>query len=270
MVPVHMTNPNENHPQSARPAVEAEHLTLAHGTVVAVRDATFALPAGRTTALIGPNGSGKSTLLHAIAGLHSPKEGTIEVLGGPPSVRAEVAYVPQHLHANQHLPISAREVVTMGRYVHCGPLGRLRAADREAIDRAMERTAVAGLARRQLRELSGGQRQRVLVAQALAQEATLLLLDEPLTGLDLPSQERILQVMTEERDAGRTVVASTHSLSDAAAADHLLLLSGRVVAQGPPDGVLTEEALTEAYGHMVIRVGERTVLLDDTPHHHPN
>ncbi|HYF44893.1 MAG TPA: metal ABC transporter ATP-binding protein, partial [Acidimicrobiales bacterium] len=214
--------------------------------------------------------SGKSTLLHAIAGLHAPKEGTIEVLGRPPGDKAAVAYVPQHLHANQHLPISAREVVTMGRYVHRGAVGRLRSEDREAVDRAMERTKVTDLARRQLRELSGGQRQRVLVAQALAQEATLLLLDEPLTGLDLPSQERIVEVMVEEQAAGHTVVASTHSLSDASAADHLLLLAGRVVAQGSPDEVLTEEAMTEAYGHMVIRFGEKTVLLDDTPHHHPN
>ena len=265
-----MSNPNENHPHSASAAVVAEGLTLAHGPVVAVLDATFALPEGHTTALIGPNGSGKSTLLHAIAGLHPPKEGTIEVLGRPPGDKAAVAYVPQHLHANQHLPISAREVVTMGRYVHRGAVGRLRSEDREAVDRAMERTKVTDLARRQLRELSGGQRQRVLVAQALAQEATLLLLDEPLTGLDLPSQERIVEVMVEEQAAGHTVVASTHSLSDASAADHLLLLAGRVVAQGSPDEVLTEEAMTEAYGHMVIRVGEKTVLLDDTPHHHPN
>ena len=267
MVPVHMTDPTENHPHSA---IRADGLTLAHGATVALHAATFAIPAGRTTAIIGPNGSGKSTLLHGIAGLHEPKEGTIEVLGGPPGDRTAVAYVPQHLHANDQLPISAREVVTMGRYAHRGAWGRLRAEDRAAVDTAMERLRVTDLGRRQLGELSGGQRQRVLVAQALAQEATILLLDEPLTGLDPPSQERILEVVDEERDAGHTVVASTHSLSDAATADHLLLLQGRVVAQGAPNDVLTEQNLTEAYGQMVIRFGEGTVLLDDTPHHHPN
>jgi manganese transport system ATP-binding protein len=270
MVPVHMTHPNENDPHSATAAVQADGLTLAHGAHIAVRDATFAIPQGRTTAMIGPNGSGKSTLLHAIAGLHEPKEGTIEVLGHAPGDRAAVAYVPQHLHANDQLPISAREVVTMGRYVHRGALGRVGPDDREAVDRAMERLRVTDLARRQLRELSGGQRQRVLVAQALAQEATLLLLDEPLTGLDPPSQERILEVMGEEQAAGHTVVASTHAMADAARADHLILLAGRVVASGSPDDVLTEPNLVEAYGELVVRFGERGLLLDDTAHHHPN
>jgi ABC-type cobalamin/Fe3+-siderophores transport system ATPase subunit len=134
----------------------------------------------------------------------------------------------------------------------------------------MERTHVADLARRQLGELSGGQRQRVLVAQALAQEATVLLLDEPLTGLDLPSQERILDVIAEERDAGTTVVASTHSLTEASGADHLLLLAGRVVAEGSADEVLTEQHLTDAYGEMVVKLGDGVAIVDDTPHHHPN
>jgi manganese transport system ATP-binding protein len=255
-----MRHPNENHPHSA---IRGERVTLAHGANVALDDATFSLPAGRATAIIGPNGSGKSTLLHAIAGLHEPKEGTLEV-------DAAVAYVPQHLHANEQLPISAREVVTMGRYAARGAWGRLRADDRAAIDRAMERTHVADLARRQLGELSGGQRQRVLVAQALAQEATVLLLDEPLTGLDLPSQERILDVIAEERDAGTTVVASTHSLTEASGADHLLLLAGRVVAEGSADEVLTEQHLTDAYGEMVVKLGDGVAIVDDTPHHHPN
>ncbi len=265
-----MSHPNENHPHSATPAARGTGLTLAHGPQVAIRDASFTIPAGQTTAIIGPNGSGKSTLLHAIGGLHEPEEGTIEVLGRAPGDRRAVAYVPQHLHANDQLPISAREVVTMGRYAHRGALHRLRSDDRIAVDRAMERLKVTDLAGRQLGELSGGQRQRVLVAQALAQEATLLLLDEPLTGLDAPSQERIVEVVDEEREAGHTVVASTHSLTDAASADHLLLLAGRVVAEGSADQVLTEARLMEAYGQMIIRFGEGTVLLDDTPHHHTN
>jgi ABC-type Mn2+/Zn2+ transport system ATPase subunit len=260
MVPVHMSDDNENDPH---PAIRGENVTLAHGAHVALDDATFSLPAGRATAIIGPNASGKSTLLHAIGGLHEPTQGTIEV-------DAPVAYVPQHLHANEQLPISAREVVTMGRYAHRGAWGRMRADDRAAVDRAMERTGVTDLGRRQLGELSGGQRQRVLVAQALAQEATILLLDEPLTGLDLPSQERILEVLGEERDAGNTVVASTHSLTEASGADHLILLAGRVVAQGPPADVLTEQHLTDAYGEMVVKLGEGLAIVDDTPHHHPN
>ncbi len=273
MIPVHMPDPIENDSRSqtaTAPAVEAVGLTLAHGSQVAVRDATFTVPVGGSTALIGPNGSGKSTLLHAIAGLHAPRGGTLRVLGGRATDRDEIAYVPQHLHANQHLPISAREVVTMGCYAQRGAWGRLTDADREAVAESMARLDVTHLARRQLGSLSGGERQRVLVAQALAQGAPLLLLDEPLTGLDLPSQEHIVAVVDEERAAGHTVVASTHSLADAASADHLLLLAGRVVASGTPDEVLTEANLSTAYGPMVIRFGERGLLLDDSTHHHPN
>jgi ABC-type Mn2+/Zn2+ transport system ATPase subunit len=265
MVPVHMSHPNENDSRSQADAVTADGMTLAHGQHVALADATFAIPSGRTTAIIGPNGSGKSTLLHAIAGLHPPRRGTIDVID-----RASAAYVPQHLHANEQLPISAREVVTMGRYAHTGPWRRLRRTDRRAVDVAMGRLDVTDLGDRQLRELSGGQRQRVLVAQALAQESRLLLLDEPLTGLDPPSQAQILAVIDEERAAGRTVVTSTHSLADAATADHLLLLAGRVVAEGSPEEVLTEGILTEAYGTMVVRFGDRSLLVDDSTHHHPN
>lgn len=273
MILVHMTQHNENDSRSqatTAPAVEAVGLTLAFGSQVAVRDATFTVPAGASTALIGPNGSGKSTLLHAIAGLHPPRDGTLQVLGGPATGRDEIAYVPQHLHANQHLPISAREVVTMGCYARRGAWGRLTRADREAVAESMARLDVTHLARRQLGSLSGGERQRVLVAQALAQGAPLLLLDEPLTGLDLPSQERIVEVVDEVRAAGHTVVTSTHSLADAATADHLLLLAGHVVAEGTPQEVLTEDNLSAAYGEMVIRFGEGGLLLDDTTHHHPN
>jgi manganese transport system ATP-binding protein len=265
MVPVHMTHPNENDSRS-QAAVRADAVTLGHGHHVAVTAATFHLPAGRSTVVVGPNGSGKSTVLHAVAGLLTPWSGTLTVT----SSGADIAYVPQHLHADERLPIAVRDVVTMGRYARRGALGRLRGDDRAAVSTAMERLDVTPFARRQLAELSGGERQRVLVAQALAQEAQLLLLDEPLTGLDLPSQERIQAVVDEERAAGRTVVASTHSLAEAAMADHVLLLAGRVVAEGPPHDVLTEENLLQAYGTLVVSLEGGAVLVDDTPHHHAN
>lgn len=269
MVPVHMTNNNENGSRS-QAAVVGRHLVLAHGDHVALADASFTLPRGAQTAVIGPNGSGKSTLLHAVAGLLEPVAGDLEVLGRPRLTPDEVAYVPQHLHANRQLPVTVREVVTMGRFAGRGPLGRLRSEDREAVDEAMERLDVARLARRQLRLLSGGERQRALVAQALAQRAPLLLLDEPFTALDLPSQERIRHVVAEEQAHGVTVIATTHALSEAATADHLLLLAGRVVAEGTASEVLSEAHLQAAYGTMVVRVGEVGLLLDDTTHHHEN
>jgi iron complex transport system ATP-binding protein len=265
-----MTDLRENDSRSQPAVAVADGLLLTHGAQRALVDGSFTVPAGATTAIIGPNGSGKSTVLHAIAGLHEPAAGSIVVLGRDHADQQQVAYVPQHLHANQHLPIAVQEVVTMGRYAHTGLWRRLGPADRRAVATAMERLDVARFRRRQLGQLSGGERQRVLIAQAVAQEAPLLLLDEPLTGLDLPSQERILDVVAEERRAGVSVVFSTHSLAEAATADHLLLLAGRVVAEGTPEAVLTEANLSEAYGSMVVHLGERGLLIDDTTHHHPN
>jgi manganese transport system ATP-binding protein len=247
------------------PAVEAHDIVLAHGDHVALASSSLRIDRGRVVACIGPNGSGKSTLLDAVTGLLQVRQGTLSVFGAPPG-RGNVAYVFQTTETPAHLPLTVREVVTMGRYRTTGLFGRLGSDGHAAVDRAMERTGVADLAHRQLLELSGGQRQRVLVAQGLASEADLLVLDEPMTGLDVVSRGRILEVMDEERQAGRTVVFSTHDLAEAAGADQIVLLAGRVVAAGPADTVLTEEHLVEAYrGRLVDVAGVR--LIDD-PHHH--
>jgi manganese transport system ATP-binding protein len=165
------------------------------------------------------------------------------------------------------LPLSVREVVTMGRYASRGLFGRLGPGDRVAVDHALERLDIADLARRQLGALSGGQRQRVFVAQGLAQQADVLLLDEPVTGLDLVTQDRILDVVAEERDAGRAVILSTHDLAEASRADQLVLLAGRIVATGTPTEVLTEANLTAAYGGRMVRLPGGAVMLDDASHH---
>lgn len=251
------------------PAVVAVGVTLAHGRHVALAGVDVALPAGRVTALIGPNGSGKSTLLDAVAGLLPLMAGRLEVLGDAPGAqRRRVAYVLQSTEVGPHLPVTVRETVRMGRYAVRGVAGRLGADDRRLVEEAMDRLGVADLAGRQLAELSGGQRQRVLVAQGLAQDGDLLLLDEPVTGLDVVSRQQILGVIAAERDAGRTVVVTTHDLDEAAAADHVVLLAGRVVAAGPPGEVLVPEVLRQAYGGRLLVVqGQGAVLLDD-PHHH--
>jgi ABC-type Mn2+/Zn2+ transport system ATPase subunit len=238
---------------------------LAYGQRTVLDTSSFIVPEGAVTALIGPNGAGKSTILNAVAGLLAPRSGHLEIPAR--QRRGGVAYVLQATHANEHLPITVRETVTMGRYASAGPFRRLRAADREAIDDAMEAVAVSDLARRPLRELSGGQRQRAFVAQGLAQRAEVLLLDEPITGLDLVSRQHIIDAVAAERAAGHAVLVSTHDLADAAAADHLLLLAGRVVASGAPADVLTDRNLAEAYGGHLLRVGEQTLILDDHPHH---
>lgn len=247
------------------PAVVARDIVLAHGDHVAVDRSSVRIERGAVVACIGPNGSGKSTLLDAISGLMPLRDGVLEVFGAPPG-RGRVAYVFQTTETPAHLPLTVREVVTMGRYRTAGLLGRIGHEGVAAIEQAMERTDVTDLAGRQLLELSGGQRQRVLVAQGLASAADLLVLDEPMTGLDVVSRGRILEVMEDERAAGRTVVFSTHDLAEAAGADQIILLAGRIVASGPPEQVLTEANLVEAYrGRLVDVAGVR--LIDD-PHHH--
>jgi ABC-type Mn2+/Zn2+ transport system ATPase subunit len=251
-------------------AIRAEGLAVAYGQHRALDDSDLAVPAGRVTAVIGPNGSGKTTLLHAIAGLVTPVRGRLHVEPGPDGSRARVAIVLQHTEANPHLPLTVRDAVTLGRYAVRGPVRRLRADDRAAVDHALERMGVADLAKRQLAELSGGQRQRVLVAQGLVQDASILLLDEPVTGLDVVSHDRILRITREESGRGAAVVLTTHDLGEAAEADHVVLVARRVVAEGPPAAVLTTERLALAYGSRLVRLDAHTLLLDDAPHHGPD
>jgi len=248
------------------PVVLARGLTLSYDRTVAVRNATLDLPAGGLTAVIGPNGSGKSTLLRALSGLHPIASGELTVCEAPPG-RHEVAHVLQTHTVNASLPVTVHEVVQMGRYRRRGPFRRLRAVDHEAIDNAMRCMEIADLAQRHLDELSGGQRQRVYLAQGLAQRAELLLLDEPVTGLDLPSLDRINEVLREETAHGRTVILTTHELHTAQAADHVVLLATDVIASGPPDDVLTPVHLAEAYGGHLHELPGGELMLDE-PHQH--
>ncbi len=250
------------------PVVVARGATVDRGGQVALRAVDLALPAGAVTAVVGANGSGKSTLLHAIAGLLPCREGDLRVLGATPErARRKVAYVLQSTSVPRHLPMTVREVVALGRAAERGALGRLRPADHALVDAAIERLELEPLARRHLSELSGGQRQRALVAQGLAQDADLLLLDEPVSGLDVPSQHRIREVMAAERSAGRAVIVATHDLGEAAAADHAVLLAGRVVAAGAPSTVLTAAHLAAAYGGRLLRLDGGLVVLDEGSHH---
>lgn len=247
------------------PAVEAERISVSYGPLVALAPSDLTVPAGSVTALIGPNGSGKTTLLSVVAGLQEPDAGSVLVLGQPPAeARSRTAYVLQTSKVNESLPVTVREVVTMARYAARGSFRWLTDDDRRKVRTAMERLAVDDLAGRHLVELSGGQRQRVFVAQGLAQDRDLLLLDEPLTGLDLVSARAIESVIAEERAAGRTVVYSTHDLANAATADHAVLLASRVVAAGPPASVLTSEHLAEAYGARLLELAP--LFMDDAAH----
>lgn len=248
------------------PAAVASDLVLTYGSTVALAESNFSLPGAGVTVVIGPNGSGKSTVLAAIAGLHRPARGVVRTLGQEPTdVRSRVAFVPQSTKVNDALPVTVREVVAMGRYSSLGLMGRFGDEDRDALEEALDRLDLVGLQARHLRELSGGQRQRVFVAQGLVQERDMLLLDEPTMALDVVSARVIHDAIAAEAGRGRPVIVTTHDFGEARQADYVLLLAGRVVAEGPPDQVLTAEHLAAAYGFEASEL-EGHLHLDDAAH----
>ncbi|MDX1469503.1 MAG: metal ABC transporter ATP-binding protein [Acidimicrobiia bacterium] len=247
------------------PAVTARDLVLGYGTKVALGPSSFEIPRAQVTAVIGPNGSGKSTLLHAIAGLTAPTSGTLETTG-PFNGHPRIAYVLQTTKVNEALPISVSEVVMMGRYADKGLYGWIRQEDRDAVARALDRVGLGSSGHIHLADLSGGQRQRAFVAQGLAQDHDILLLDEPMNGIDLPAAHAIDRAIHEEVEEGCTVVMTTHDLSEARVADFVLLLSGRVVASGPPSQVLTKDHLLEAYESAQLHIGDNEIFVDDSAH----
>lgn len=241
-------------------AVTLTDIHVDYGSIHAVGDLSLELPAGASVAIIGPNGSGKSTLLKVIAGVIEPTSGGIDTHGVTPSI------VLQSTDVDDSVPLTVRNVVTMARYPRLGLFRRLGAQDRDVVEQAMARLEIDDLADRQIHQLSGGQRQRAFVAQGLAQESPILLLDEPLTGLDVRSRSIITSVLADEHASGRTVVTTTHNFDDAASCELVLLLATRFVAFGQPDDVFTEAHLRTAFGGRFVRVGD-TMVLDD-PHHH--
>jgi ABC-type Mn2+/Zn2+ transport system ATPase subunit len=251
----------------AAPTVVLRDVEVVRGDRVALSVGCLDIGPGLTT-LVGANGSGKTTLLHLLTGLIPARRGEVSVLGQRPAeARRSVAYVLQTHGSADHLPVTAREVVALGRAPSLGPVRRLRAADRDRVTDAMERMEVTDLAHRHLADMSGGQRQRVLIAQGLAQDADVLLLDEPVAGLDLASIDAIRREIEVERAAGRTVIVATHDLGEAARSDHVVLLAGRIVADGPPSDVLTPAHLHDAYAGRLIDLGGHALALDDGSHH---
>jgi ABC-type Mn2+/Zn2+ transport system ATPase subunit len=241
-------------------SMRASELTVSFNGAPALDGLTVEIPRGVSVALLGPNGAGKSTLFRAAVGLVEPRSGSLE-LGSN-----RVAFVPQHLDVEPAFPVTARDVVRMGRYGEVGWLGRFSARDRELVAESLNALGVAELADRRFGDLSGGQRQRVLLAQAAAQEAEVMLLDEPFTGVDRPTHDALRALLRSWRDEGRTVVVATHDLESAARDyDLVLCLNRRLVAFGPPAETCLEEVLAETFAGHVVRVGD---LVVDTAHHH--
>jgi manganese/iron transport system ATP-binding protein len=244
----------------AGPALVARGLSVGFGRTDALADVNLAVPAGTRVAVLGPNGAGKSTLFLAAIGLISPRRGSVE-LGG-----RRVAFVPQRLDLEPSFPVTVLDVVRMGRYGELGPLRRFGDRDHALVETAMRELGIAHLAGRRFGDLSGGERQRALLAQAAAQDAQILLLDEPLTGVDAPTRGVVHDLLARWRAEGRTALVATHDLESAASDfDLVLCLNRRVVALGPPAQTLTEPVLAETFAGHVIRVGG---LIVDVDHHH--
>lgn len=258
-----------HHHHQDRPAVELDRVCVRYGSVEALHDATLRIPRGVTVAIIGPNGSGKSTLLGVLSGLIAPESGTVQVLGAHPGHgRGNVAHVLQTTAVRPEVPMTVAEAVRLGTYAELGLLRRPDAAMRERFATTMQRLGLHDLRNRQLPELSGGQLQRVFIAQGLVQDAELLLLDEPVAGLDVTSQDIILRVIRDERARGRTVVTTTHDIGSAASADMVVLVATDIIASGAPSDVLTPEHLTSAFGGHLHLLPDGTRVLDDPSHHH--
>ena len=250
------------------PVVVARRLAVGYGAHTVLSDVDTFLEPGGSVALVGSNGSGKSTLLKTFAGLLPPLDGGLEILGSPPGrCSSDVAYLSQYHREGLALPIRAIDVVRMARFDQRGRLARRRAVDDDAVDEAMGRMGIVHLADRAMRDLSGGQQQRVYLAQVLARRSRLLLLDEPTSGLDAPGRAAYLAAMAAERERGAVVVSATHDVGEASECERVVLLAGRVVADGPPNVVLTPENLLATFGVGLTHVDGRLVITEHVHDH---
>jgi ABC-type Mn2+/Zn2+ transport system ATPase subunit len=251
----------------AAPPVEVDGVSLTYDGIPALQDINFRLAGGTRVAVVGPNGAGKSTLLKIIAGVLRPTSGTVQIYGGLPGKHVCIAYVPQRSQVDWSFPVTVADVAMMGRIRTMGPLRWPTSEDWRVVDAALGRVGMLEWRGRQIGELSGGQQQRVFLAQALAQGAELVLLDEPLSGLDLPSQSAIFSILDDLHASGITTLVATHDLNLAAERfDEIMLLNRRLIALGPPPEVFTRPLLMQAYGgHMhVVPEGNGVMVLTDT------
>ncbi|MDQ6694866.1 MAG: metal ABC transporter ATP-binding protein [Chloroflexota bacterium] len=276
MTPLVKVQDREIAPSNA-PAVLLRDMAVGYDSTPILAHTNLEIGWGKLVGVIGPNGAGKSTLIKTILGSLQVSGGTVLVGGYPartPQARNTIGYVPQREVVNWDFPVTVSDVVMMGRTARLGWLRFPGAGDRLAVREALELVDMAPYAARQISQLSGGQQQRVFLARALAQGGRLLLLDEPLNGVDATTQEAIGNLLRRERDAGGTVILATHDLELAAAwCDLLIMVNHAVVAYGPPSEVLQPEVLRMTYGGQVLVVpsvgdGANSTVVPDV-HGHP-
>jgi ABC-type Mn2+/Zn2+ transport system ATPase subunit len=243
-----------------QPLIEASGLSVGYDSgPPAATGIDFALHPGERLALLGPNGGGKTTLLRAVLGELRPRSGALRV-------DAACGSVPQTERSRLDYPVSALDVAAMGALSRLPWWRRPGRRDREAARRALERVDLGGLAEETFGELSGGQRQRVLIARALVQEAGVLLMDEPFTGLDRPSADLLEHLIVELAAEGRGIVMATHDLEQAGRWDSVLCINRRQIAVGEPDAILNREILEATFGGAIIEIPGGGAILP--PHHH--
>ncbi|MBU3029496.1 manganese/iron ABC transporter ATP-binding protein [Paracoccus marinaquae] len=233
--------------------IEVNDLTVTYRNGhTALRGTSFTVPEGSVTALVGVNGAGKSTLFKALMGFIPGARGHVRILGHEvdDALAANlVAYVPQAEEVDWTFPVLVEDVVMMGRYGHMGFFRRPRPADHQAVTDALARVNMAEFRHRQIGELSGGQKKRVFLARALAQNARVILLDEPFTGVDVKTEEAIIALLREMRDEGRVMLVSTHDLGAVPEyCDRVVIVKGTVLAAGPTETTFTPENLKRAFG----------------------
>ena len=225
--------------------------------LTALHDASFAIPRGSITALVGVNGAGKSTLFKAIMGFVPLAKGSVAMMGLNREAalkRNTVAYVPQSEDVDWSFPVLVEDVVMMGRYGHMGWLRRATATDRAKVDAALERVGLSDLRHRQIGELSGGQKKRVFLARALAQEGTVILLDDPFTGVDVKTEDAIIALLHDLRREGAVILVSTHNLGSVPEfCDRAVLVNRTVLCHGTVAEVFTQRNLDQAFGGVLRR-----------------
>lgn len=231
-------------------AIAIDNLTIYYQSNPILWEISTAIPSGKIVAIVGPNGAGKSTLLKSLIGILEPFSGSITIFGKKfLSIREKVAYVPQRESIDWDFPITVKEVVLMGRYHKLGLFRWVRASDERAADEFMELLDIAHLKDRQIGELSGGQQQRVFIARALIQDADLYLLDEPFTGVDIATENLMIDLFKKLQQKGKTLVIVHHDLESLEKIfDWVILLNNRLIAQGDLASTYTLENISKTFG----------------------
>ena len=236
-------------------SIDIENVTVAYHGKVALHSASLQLQAGTICGLVGMNGAGKSTLFKAIMGFIKPNTGRV-LINGLPIRQVQksnlVAYVPQSEEVDWNFPINVYDVVMMGRYGYMNLLRIPRSIDRQAVRESLERVEMWDMRDRQIGELSGGQKKRTFFARALAQQAQVLLLDEPFAGVDIKTEKMMINLLMELRQTGHTILVSTHDLASITTfCDQVVLINRSILAYGNTSEVFTEENLSRTFGGSV-------------------